>query len=209
MDVTEQSEPPSGDTGLPPDGESEREPPVRRTEEEEARITSMVSTHFDFVWRSLRRSGLPPHAADDAAQQVFLVASRRIADIRQGAERAFLFNTALRVGADAKRSFASKSERLDDTGDLAQVQDSAPSPEERADRSRALHLLDAVLAELPEELRTVLTLFEIEELEAKEIAESFPSRRGQSHPVCAARGKSSSNAVKRLRAREQFQERLR
>jgi RNA polymerase sigma-70 factor, ECF subfamily len=169
----------------------------------------MVSTHFDFVWRSLRRSGLPPHAADDAAQQVFLVASRRIADIRQGAERAFLFNTALRVGADAKRSFASKSERLDDTGDLAQVQDSAPSPEERADRSRALHLLDAVLAELPEELRTVLTLFEIEELEAKEIAEILSIPTGTVASRLRRAREEFQNAVKRLRAREQFQERLR
>jgi len=206
LSLTEQREPPD-DAGLPPDADIERDPRVKRTAAEEARITSMVSAHFDFVWRSLRRRGLPPHAADDAAQQVFLVASRRIADIRDGAERAFLFHTALRVGSEASRAFVHRREVLNDDGDFADVRDSAPSPEEQVGRTRALELLDTVLAELPEELRTVLVLSEIEGLEGKEIAEMLSIPTGTVASRLRRAREDFQSAVKRLRAREQFQER--
>jgi RNA polymerase sigma-70 factor (ECF subfamily) len=33
----------------------------------DARLKGMVSTHFDFVWRSLRRLGVPATDVDDCA----------------------------------------------------------------------------------------------------------------------------------------------
>ena len=61
------------------------------------RLERMFNDHHDFIWRLIRRLGLSRGAADDAAQQVFLVAAERILDIQEGRERAFLFGTALRV----------------------------------------------------------------------------------------------------------------
>jgi len=44
---------------------------------------------------------MPTASADDAAQQVFLVAARRIDDIADGSERSFLLSTARGVAAIA------------------------------------------------------------------------------------------------------------
>src|SRR2546423_11978941 len=68
------------------------------------RLASMFHAHFSFVWRSLRRLGVPPATIDDAAQEVFVVASRRLDAIETGKEKAFLFGTAVRVASDARRA---------------------------------------------------------------------------------------------------------
>ena len=45
--------------------------------------TRFVRQYFDFVWRVLRRLGLSPADADDAAQRVMLAATARLADIER------------------------------------------------------------------------------------------------------------------------------
>ena len=59
-----------------------------------SRLTSMFDQYFQFVWRSVRRLGVPDQAVDDATQEVFVVASRRLGAIELGKEKAFLFGTA-------------------------------------------------------------------------------------------------------------------
>src|SRR5688572_19191867 len=81
--------------------------------ERELRLRELVSGHFEFVWRSVKRLGVAPGDADDAAQQVFLVASDRLADIAPGRERAFLFGTALKIAARHRRT----AERRRECGD--------------------------------------------------------------------------------------------
>src|SRR6478609_7383438 len=46
-----------------------------------ARLTRVAQEHLDFVWRCLRRFGVPAADADDAAQQVFLVAADKLSDV--------------------------------------------------------------------------------------------------------------------------------
>jgi RNA polymerase sigma-70 factor (ECF subfamily) len=143
--------------------------PPARSAEQQARLAQLVTEQFNFVWRLLRRIGVPASDADDAAQQVFIVASQRLHDIRVGSERAFLFSTALHVGARARRSRARKREdfglELEDQVVLE------PSPEELVDRRRARALLDSMLEEMPLELRVVFVLYELEQLTSVEIAE--------------------------------------
>jgi RNA polymerase sigma-70 factor (ECF subfamily) len=132
------------------------------------RIAALVTQHHPLVWRCLRRLGVPEADADDASQQVFLVAHRRLGDIAPVSERAFLLQTALRVAADFRRS---QQRRREEGGhDLPALPDAAANPEEQLDRNRARVLLDRVLAAMPGDLRTVFVLFEIEELTMAEIA---------------------------------------
>ena len=130
--------------------------------------TALVREHFAFVWRVLRRLGLSEPDADDAAQQVFIVAARRSADIAPGSERAFLFGTAMNVASHLQRS--ERRRREDPDGELEQRRDSRPGPDELVDRRRARDLLDQVLAEMNLELRVVFVLYEVEELTMIEIA---------------------------------------
>jgi RNA polymerase sigma-70 factor (ECF subfamily) len=134
-------------------------------------LKALFTTHYASIWRLLRRFGVQAAACDDAAQEVFWVAARRLADIEAGRERAFLYGVALRVAASelrARKSAVTVTE-LDDV--TALVDCDQPSPEETLMRRQARELLDCVLDRLPIELRTVFVLFELEGLPLGDIAE--------------------------------------
>lgn len=165
---------------------------ARSREAGEARLAAIVTDHFEFVWRLLRRNGLTPEDADDATQQVFMTATQKLDRIRPGSERTFLYGTALRVAANARRSTRRRgfAQLLPETHP-----DRGAGPEARVELARAWALVDTLLAALPGELARVLALAEIEELEVKEIAEL------ERIPVGTA-------ASRLRRARERFQQEL-
>jgi len=134
-----------------------------------ARLRAVVGRELTPVWRLLRRMGLSEAESDDATQQVFIVASRRLGDITPGRERAFLFSTALNVGRRAQRTRARRREDGEDA--LVSRRDSVPGLDELLDQKRARALLDELLEAMGEELRVVFVLYEIEELTMAEIAE--------------------------------------
>src|SRR6185436_19269434 len=142
-----------------------------RTSEAAARerLEGMLRTYFRIVWRTLRRLGLKPAAADDAAQQVFLVAGARLASVEPGKERAFLLGSAYRVAANARRKEERRRESLD-SSEIETAPHPSPNPEELVERKRWRELLDVVLDQMPIELRTVFVLFELEGLSSPEIS---------------------------------------
>jgi RNA polymerase sigma-70 factor (ECF subfamily) len=169
----------------------------------DARLAAVAREHFGFIWRSLRRLGVPGPAVDDAAQQVFEVASRRLAEVESGREKAFLFKTALLVAMEARRHAARARARSTDT-EVEALNAAGPTPEEAALVSEKRHLLDGVLAALELDERTVFVLYEIEELQLAEIAELVGIPRG----TVASRLRRAREAfhaeVRRLRARLEF-----
>jgi RNA polymerase sigma-70 factor (ECF subfamily) len=134
-------------------------------------VEAFVREHHAFVWRVLRRSGLVPADADDAAQRVFLVAAGRLDQIEPGSERAFLYRTAAQVAANARRAVGRRRE----TSGLEEGEEpgTLPAPDDLLDQRRARDLLDRVLGELSEDLRATFVLFEIEGLRAPEIAQAI------------------------------------
>jgi RNA polymerase sigma-70 factor (ECF subfamily) len=134
-------------------------------------VDAFVREHHGFVWRVLRRAGLSPSDADDAAQQVFMIVTRRMGDIVVGAERAFLYRTAARVASSAHRSVARRRDTSGLDGDEAHHP--APLPDELLDQRRARELLDRILSELPAPLSAALILFDIEGLSKWEVAEAL------------------------------------
>lgn len=142
--------------------------PVREREDS-VRLRALVNEHFDLVWRTLCRLGVPVPDLDDAAQQVFLVVSRKLSAIESGREKPFIFQTALRVASDARRTMRRRREVFDPT--LLERVDSAPGPEALTERKQARAMLDTVLDQLPLELRAVFVLFEIEEMSSIEIGQ--------------------------------------
>lgn len=140
------------------------EPPAR----DDLRLRRLVDAYYDFIWRSLRRLGVLGGDVDDAAQRVFLIAARRLGDVRTDAERSFLFQTAVRVAADLRRT--ERRRREVGVEEAGEAPDPAPNAEELLDARQARRELDRVLDSLPIELRLVFTLFELEELTMAEIA---------------------------------------
>ena len=131
---------------------------------------ALFQMHYASVWRLLRRFGVHDAQLDDAAQEVFWVAARRLSDIEPGRERAFLYGVALRVASnDVRRQRDTPCAA--DLDSLTALPDSRPSPEQALEQRRARELLDAVLARMPLELRTVFVLFELEGMQIRDIAE--------------------------------------
>lgn len=127
-----------------------------------------MQAHFRFVWRLLRRLGLDAASADDAAQRVFLVATRRLAQIRPGSERAFLYGVALRTARDERRQGRRSREAL-------QVLQHEPvvgpeTPDEHLQRRRDTLLIDRALEPLALELRAVFVMFELDGMSMRDIA---------------------------------------
>jgi RNA polymerase sigma-70 factor (ECF subfamily) len=168
----------------------------------EARLRGMVGAYFDFVWRSLRRLGVPSTDVDDCAQQVFLVASRKLDDIHEGSERSFLFSTAMRVASDARRSRTRRREVQED--EVAEMTDSAPDPEQLAESRRARAVLDEVLDAMPMELRAPFVLFELEELPTAEIAAVLDVPMGTVASRLRRAREEFQRIVTRVKARDDF-----
>jgi len=141
--------------------------PIVATTDPQERLTSLFVQHFDQVWRLVRRLGVPPAGVDDAAQEVFVVASRRLDVIEVGKEKAFLYGTAVRVAADARRT---RDRRREAPGSAPDIAAETPSPEELVDQKRARELLDDLIARLPDDTRPVFVLYELEGMTMAEIA---------------------------------------
>lgn len=176
---------------------------VAQAVDRHARLATLAREHFKFIWRSLRRLGVAEPSVDDAAQQVFEVASRRLSDLEPGRERAFLFKTALLVATQARRTAArARSEACGP--ELESLRDPAPSPEESALLGESRLLLDRALAALGLEERTVFVLYEIEELSLSEIAELVSIPRGTAASRLRRAREAFHSEVRRLRARHEF-----
>jgi RNA polymerase sigma-70 factor (ECF subfamily) len=156
------------------------------------RVRSLVDQHFAFVWRYLRGLGVPVSEVDDAAQQVFVVAAQKIDAIHEGSERSFLVGTARGVAANARRAGQRRREVAVDDG-LDAFRDHGPDAEEQARTREELAILDGFLASLPEDVREIFVLFELEGFTMASIAHDL--------------GLPPGTVASRLRrAREAFQE---
>jgi RNA polymerase sigma-70 factor (ECF subfamily) len=168
----------------------------------ETRFRELVDRHFEFVWRSVRRLGVRAADVDDAAQEVFLVAARRLDDFAPDRERAFLFGTAVRVASTRRRSARRRPEELEAESDERVGVEL--DPEELAELAQARPLLQEILDGMSVELRAVFILAEVEELPVREIAELLGVPQGTvSSRLRSAREKFHAG-VKRLRARAAF-----
>jgi RNA polymerase sigma-70 factor (ECF subfamily) len=130
--------------------------------------------HFAFVWRSLRRLGVPEAALDDAAQDVFIVALRRRAEFRgRSSYRTWLFGIAANIAREQRRSGrrAAVLEPIDDT-----LQSPQSSPLEQATDAEAVRFVEAFLTTLDDAKREVFILAELEQMPAPEIADAVGAK---------------------------------
>lgn len=156
----------------------------------------MVTSHYDCVWRALKRLGVPDADADDGAQQVFVVAARRLAEIEPGRERQYLLGIALRVASDVRRTRRRRPEvPLDTVPESPNAHGFAP--DDLVDEKRAREALARILDGLSVPLREAFVLFELQELPAPQVAELL----GISVGTVASRVRRARDAI-----RQQFRQ---
>lgn len=142
---------------------------VPRPSDDAGRLRTIFLAQYACVWRLLRRFGVPTSRLDDAAQEVFWVAARRLSSIEPGKERAFLYGVAVRVASNLVRR-QKAALPLGDVPELELLLDPQPTPEVCLEQRRAREVLDRVLDGMSTELRTVFVLFELEGLPVRDIA---------------------------------------
>ncbi len=142
----------------------------------EARLRALVDRHFDFVAGVLRKAGTPEAEVDDDVQRTFIAIAQRLDDVRPESEKSFLFQTALRMAAHARRTLARRREVQDE--DAQRRLDISAQPEQLLSQKRERQLLEDVLAQMAKELRTVFILYELEEQRVAEIARTLQIPEG-------------------------------
>lgn len=165
------------------------------------RLRALFEAHYDLVWRTVRRFGVPESDVDDAAQEVFMVLSRRLSDVDVGRERAFLLGTAYRVAADTRRARRRRPGLEAGAAEPDQLTDDAPSIEDLTDRRRARVLLEQILDAMDDDARAVFVLYELEGLKGPAIAEALDLPAGTVASRLRRARASYEASVTRIRAR--------
>lgn len=136
----------------------------------------LYEEHFDAVWRTARRLGVPEDAADDVVQDVFLVLHRKLAEYDgRTPPRRWILGITVRVVGDHRRRWRRKDapcvpQPADSDGNVL-LASNRPPPSAELELEEQVKLLERLLAQLPEEKREVLVLSELEEMSVPEIAE--------------------------------------
>ncbi len=122
-----------------------------------------------YVWRLLRRMGVPEADVPDVAQEVFMIVRRKLHQVHSPASlRGFVYGIAVREASDHRRSARVRRERVT----LAPPDPGIDAPQEDdLERARARMILHEALGRLDENKRVVFVLYELEELGMREIAE--------------------------------------
>lgn len=132
-------------------------------------LAAIFRAHHDFVWSSARRLGCPPGNVDDAVQEVFLIAARKLDQLRQpGAIKSWLFRTVIHVVRNHRRGHQRRENRH--TLAAQGTPDHTPDPSVRY--AAAVELLE-LLESLDEDRRAVFVLTAFEQWTAPEIAEAL------------------------------------
>lgn len=128
----------------------------------------LYEEHFDFVWKAVRRLGVPSASLDDAVQDVFMVVHRRAAEFEgRSSVKTWLFGIVVHVARAHRRRRT--LDALDDPD--AVIDPRARSPHALAEAAEAKRVLHEVLDKLDDERREVFVLIELSEMSAPEAAE--------------------------------------
>ncbi len=132
--------------------------------------TALVREHGPFVFRALRRLGVPERDVDDQCQEVFLVVLRRLADFEgRSSLRTWIYGICVRVAAAYRRR---AQHREIARGDEVPEGATERGQDEELAARQARAMLDRALDELDDDKRAVFVLFEIEELPMADVAEA-------------------------------------
>jgi RNA polymerase sigma-70 factor (ECF subfamily) len=131
---------------------------------------AVYEEHFAFLWRTLRRYGVPEAAMDDAIQDAFLVVHSRLATFEgRSSLRTWIFGIARRVARDHRRSRPEWAS----TDVLEALPDDSSTPLAALEAVERARLLERLLAGLVAERREAFILVKLEEMTILEAGEAL------------------------------------
>jgi len=162
------------------------------------RLKVAMRDHLRLVWRILRRAGLEPRDADEAAQDVFLILSRRLGDVVIPAQKSFLVQTALRVASERRRA----QRRFPEVELDPETRSPSTALDEIVALRRARSLLDEALNSLSDEQRTAFILIEMEQLTMPEVSAALGIPVGTVASRLRSARQHFDSAIRRIHSRE-------
>ena len=159
-------------------------------------VEALYEEHFAFVWRSARRLGVPMDCLDDAVQDVFLAAHRRLNEFEGRSNvKTWLFGILINVARVFRRSTRRRHNAMEAFASSVSPEQRRvenDTPFEAAKRAQAAKILHAALETLDDDKRAALVMADFEDMSASEIATTL--------------GANVNTIYSRIRsAREQFE----
>jgi RNA polymerase sigma-70 factor (ECF subfamily) len=156
--------------------------------------------HAPFVWRSLRRLGVPVADLDDVCQETFLVVHRQLERYDGSSSvKTWLFGIAMRLASNHRRKL---SVRRENPGAVA-PEPSVPAPQPEVVAARqARVVLDQALDSLDDEKRAVFVLYELEQLPMSEVVAAVGCPLQTAYSRLHAARKLVAASVHRFRSKE-------
>ena len=134
-------------------------------------LAEIFRQYAPFVWRALRRLGVPESDVEDVTQEVFVVVHRKLSDFEgRSSLRTWIYGICARTASDYRRSGRVRREI---------VTDAPPEGTQEGWQHDAVALrqaratLDKILDTLDDDKRATFVLYEIEELSMAEVAEAL------------------------------------
>jgi len=166
----------------------------------------LYDSHFAFVWRNLRRLGVPDPILEDAAQDVFLVVHRRwdSYDASWSSVETWLFGILLRVARNHRRTLRRRGALVALTASESPVGSPADAegPADMVARREAAAVLDRLLDALPDDKRAILVLVDVEQMAVPQAAEALGVNLNTAYWRLRSARKQFERALARVKAAE-------
>jgi RNA polymerase sigma-70 factor (ECF subfamily) len=167
----------------------------------------LFDSHLAFVWRNLRRLGVPDSQVEDAAQDVFLVVHRRWNSFSPALStvETWLFGIVLRVARNYRRSQQRRlAWILPNSGrdSLRETPALTDGPAEILAQREAVAVFERALAHLDEAKRTVFLLVDVEQLAVPQAATALGINLNTAYWRLRKARLAFRRALERVRAKE-------
>lgn len=134
----------------------------------------LFDSHLPFVWRNLRRLGVPESLVEDAAQDVFLVVHRRwdTWQAERSALETWLFGIVLRVAHNHRRAQRRRLAWLLPSQDhqIREAPSTADGPVEHLFRREAVATFERAVEGIDPDKRAVFLMVDVEQMTVPEAA---------------------------------------
>jgi RNA polymerase sigma-70 factor (ECF subfamily) len=163
-------------------------------------FAAVYHEHFDLVWRTLRRYGVPAASLDDAVQDVFLVVHTKLGSFEgRSSLRTWIFGIARRVARDHRPSARAHAELSGDTLEALPDLDAVASEEAIEDA----RLLEALLSGLAPDKREAFILVDLEQMTVLEASHALGINANTLSSRVRAARRDLKQALARLEAQRE------
>lgn len=168
----------------------------------EEEFRQLFETHYDYVWTSLRRLGVPDRDREDVANELFVHVHRKLdAWDRARPVRPWLFGFAVRCASDYRRLARHRVEQLETSDTVRETASNVPLADEALAHDERRRLVLDALEALDMDKRAVVVLHDLDETSVPEIARSLGIPEGTAYTRLRQGRIELMQAIKRLGAR--------